>query len=93
MVGEELDKLTRREKDVMVLVSAGFSNAKISTILGISYSTTKVHLSRVYEKLGVKNRVAASYVFNKFNYSCSNTLIKIRRNEPNTYFSTSMLPI
>ena len=49
--------LTKREIEVLNLMSKGFSNQEISVILHVSLNTTKTHLSNIYSKLGTKNRV------------------------------------
>lgn len=52
-----MDKLTKREAEVMNLVSIGLNNQEISQRLCISSHTTKAHLSSIYRKLGTNNRV------------------------------------
>lgn len=49
--------LTKREEDVINLVAAGFTNKAIATSLTISEHTVSNYLFRVYEKLGISNRV------------------------------------
>lgn len=51
--------LTRRERDVMTLVSNGLTNAEVAHVLVIELSTVRKHLENVFGKLGVKNRNAA----------------------------------
>lgn len=50
--------LTQREIELVNLVATGLDNAQIAEKLFISPNTVKVHLHRIYEKLGVKNRLA-----------------------------------
>lgn len=52
-------QLTEREQDVLRLLALGHPTATISKQLFISESTTKTHLSRIYEKLGANNRAQA----------------------------------
>jgi DNA-binding NarL/FixJ family response regulator len=52
--------LTAREAEVLLWVAQGKSNADIGTILGCAENTVKVHLARVFEKLGFENRNAAT---------------------------------
>src|ERR1043165_1505264 len=52
--------LTPREAEVMLWVAQGKSNGEIATILGCAENTVKVHLARVFEKLGIENRNSAS---------------------------------
>jgi DNA-binding NarL/FixJ family response regulator len=54
-----LPALTRRETEVLRLVAAGLSNPEIGRELFIGEATVKSHLTRVFEKLGVKDRTAA----------------------------------
>jgi DNA-binding CsgD family transcriptional regulator len=51
-------RLTRREIDLVRLVLDGRTNGEISGEFGIVEQTVKDHLSNVYRKIGVKNRVA-----------------------------------
>jgi two-component system nitrate/nitrite response regulator NarP len=51
-----LKALTPRERAVAGLVAQGKRNREIAEELGISEGTVKIHLHRIYEKLGVGNR-------------------------------------
>jgi DNA-binding CsgD family transcriptional regulator len=51
--------LTRRECEVLWWVAEGKRNAEIGIILEIATVTVEVHLTSVYRKLGVENRMAA----------------------------------
>ncbi|MCI3221109.1 response regulator transcription factor [Streptomyces sp. NP-1717] len=53
---ERLDHLTGREREVMALVAAGFTNAEIGTELAMSPLTAKTHVSRAMIKLGARDR-------------------------------------
>jgi two-component system nitrate/nitrite response regulator NarL len=48
--------LSPREREVADLVVKGLRNRDIATTLGISEGTVKIHLYRVYERLGVNSR-------------------------------------
>jgi DNA-binding NarL/FixJ family response regulator len=48
--------LTRREGQLVALLSQGMKNKEIATALNISEGTVKVYLSRLFQKLGVKDR-------------------------------------
>ena len=52
----DLDVLTPREREVMVLVAAGLSNDDIADRLVISPMTAKTHVSRAMMKLGARDR-------------------------------------
>jgi len=53
-------QLTPREREVLFWVARGKTNSDVGSILGISSSTVGKHLERIYAKLGVENRTAAS---------------------------------
>jgi len=57
--GKVLPVLSRREKEVMACAARGLKNKAIAEALFITESTVKTHLSRIYEKLGVENRLSA----------------------------------
>jgi DNA-binding NarL/FixJ family response regulator len=52
--------LTRRELEILQLVSEGYSNAQLSRMLWVTEQTVKFHLSNIYRKLDVANRIEAS---------------------------------
>ena len=52
-------QLTPREREVLNLLADGLGVAEISKELYISQSTTKSHVSKLYEKLGAANRAQA----------------------------------
>ncbi|MDQ6876891.1 MAG: response regulator transcription factor [Candidatus Dormibacteraeota bacterium] len=56
---EVLMQLTPRERDVLDLLVRGLSNPEICRELGISEATAKTHVSRVLQKLDVRDRVQA----------------------------------
>jgi len=57
-----LEALTDRERDVALAVGRGLSNAEIAGELYLSVPTVKAHVSRLFEKLGVNNRVQIAIV-------------------------------
>jgi DNA-binding NarL/FixJ family response regulator len=52
----DLDQLTRRERDVLRLVAAGYTYKEIGTRLSISARTVETHASAVLRKLRLANR-------------------------------------
>jgi DNA-binding NarL/FixJ family response regulator len=57
---KRLEALTGREREVVVAVAQGLSNAEIGKRLFMSEATVKAHVSRVLAKLGMSNRVQAA---------------------------------
>ncbi len=49
--------LTALERQVILLVAAGYTNKDLARELGISENTTQFHLSKVFDKLGIVNRL------------------------------------
>lgn len=50
-------RFSPRERQIATLVANGCSNQEIANRLGLRLQTVKNHLSRIYRKLGVPNRV------------------------------------
>lgn len=54
---ERAAALSERERDVVILLAQGLSNAAIGERLWITEGTVKTHVGRVFTKLGCDNRV------------------------------------
>ena len=53
-------KLSRRESDVLRLVTEGYTNVQIAEVLDISAHTVKSHVNSLFNKLGVNDRTQAA---------------------------------
>lgn len=58
----ELASLSRREVQVAVLVSAGFTNQQIAGRMQLSPKTVETYLSRIFKKLGVVSRTQVAHL-------------------------------
>jgi DNA-binding NarL/FixJ family response regulator len=54
-------KLTRREHEILVMITKGFSYAETSQICGIAATTVHSHLKSIYRKLEVHSKTEAVY--------------------------------
>ncbi len=52
---KRLHQITRREREVLILVASGFTSKEIAVTLKISYRTVEVHRYKLMKKLGVTN--------------------------------------
>jgi DNA-binding NarL/FixJ family response regulator len=54
-----LKNLSAREKEILNLISRGYSNKDVAKVLFISEKTVKTHLKNIFRKLGVNKRTEA----------------------------------
>ena len=52
-----LDSLTKREKEVLSMLAKGYNNKEISNLLFIAEQTVRNHVSTIYSKLGIHDRI------------------------------------
>lgn len=57
-----IEKLSKRQKQLLILLDKGMSNRDIAESLEISEHTVKVHLWRLFRRLNVKSRSQASHL-------------------------------
>jgi DNA-binding NarL/FixJ family response regulator len=59
----EMEKLTKRELEILTLLAKGYLYKEIGEQLGITLSTVRAHLHTIYEKLHVQSRTQAVLKF------------------------------
>ncbi|GLY65003.1 response regulator [Amycolatopsis taiwanensis] len=65
--------LTEREREVLSLVAAGWSNAEIATSLYIGVTTVKTHVTNLMTKTGSRNRVQLAVAAGRFGVRAAGT--------------------
>jgi DNA-binding NarL/FixJ family response regulator len=66
--------LTRRQRDVLTLLSQGYSNKKIARELNITEGTIKIHVAAIFKALNVTNRTQAVIAANRLGLSSNERL-------------------
>jgi len=74
-----IDTLTRREREIVILVAEGMKNRPIADRLFISEATVRNHLTSILDKLDLGNRFElAVYAFRRGLVSCPQTSAMLR---------------
>ena len=60
---DSINRLSKRQKQVLDLISLGKSNQNIADDLGLTIPTIKMHVSAIFKKLNVKNRTEAVSIY------------------------------
>ena len=63
---ETLKELTTKELEVLELVSQGLSNAQIADVLNLAQVTVKKHISSLFKKLDVKDRLSLALTYKNY---------------------------
>ena len=58
----KLHKLSLREREVLVLISNGYTRNEISSALGVTYNTACSHISNIYTKLSISSVAEATQI-------------------------------
>ena len=58
-------ELTKRQKEVLALITKGLSNKEIARILSIAEATTKIHVAAALRVIGALNRTQAAFKFGR----------------------------
>ena len=61
-VNDLLENLTRREYEIAMLVGKGESNKKIAQHLAITERTVKAHLTEIFRKLQISDRIKLALI-------------------------------
>ena len=72
----DVTPLSEREKEILTLVALGITNREIAQNLTISPNTVKVHLSNIFEKIGVASRTEATV------YAIEHRIVDVPGGEP-----------
>ena len=72
----DVTPLSEREKEILTLVALGMTNREIAQDLTISPNTVKVHLSNIFEKIGVASRTEATV------YAIEHRIVDVPGGEP-----------
>ncbi len=57
-VNSEKERTISRERQIVRIMAEGLTNKEMALRLGLAAGTVKVHLHRIYRKLGIANRTA-----------------------------------
>ena len=62
-----LDRLTPREREIAQLIGGGASNKEIAGRLNITEATVKAHLTAIFRKLGLSDRLGLALFVTEYN--------------------------
>lgn len=70
-----LENMTKRERQIAIAVAKGSTNRQVASDFSIAERTVKAHLTKIFKKLNVKDRVALVIYLNQYNSPKSATRI------------------
>jgi DNA-binding NarL/FixJ family response regulator len=74
----EAEFLTTRQREIFYLIAAGLSNKEIARKLGLAEGTVKIHIAKLFDKLGVRQRSAVALAGFKLGLRPSPTILDQR---------------
>jgi DNA-binding NarL/FixJ family response regulator len=74
-------RLTRREEEILVLLTQGYSNKEIAARLAVSFDTVRTHLCHIYEKLHVRSRTEAATKYLRATEGASSGAASLERSQ------------
>lgn len=63
---EKMNAISRREMEILSLVSESMTNEEIAQKLFLSTKTVKTHVRNIFEKTGIRNRVEAALLYTRY---------------------------
>lgn len=70
----EAELLTTRQREIFHLIVVGLSNKEIARKLGLAEGTVKIHVAKLFDKLGVRHRSAVALAGAKLGLGLSATV-------------------
>lgn len=70
----EAELLTTRQREIFHLIVVGLSNKEIARKLGLAEGTVKIHVAKLFDKLGVRHRSAVARAGAKLGLGLSATV-------------------
>lgn len=74
-IDSAISPLTRREQEILALVTVGKSNQQIAEVLYITPGTVRVHIHAIVQKLGVRDRSSAAILASQKQWIATELLI------------------
>jgi DNA-binding CsgD family transcriptional regulator len=82
-IREPIERLSRRQLEVLELLAKGLTNEDLASVLGISPTTARTHVTAILARLEVGNRTAAAAVFRDWSAGPTHITALLRGPRPN----------